>query len=64
MSATDQYLGSHEAVASLLDLRSGFDGNYMRNGNQHFKRIEDVAVVPERVSELFDLYVARFNVLG
>lgn len=55
MSA-DQYMGSHEAVASLLDLRSGFDGsNYMRNGNHHFKRIEDVAVVPERVTELFHL---------
>ncbi|KAK1148951.1 hypothetical protein N8T08_007626 [Aspergillus melleus] len=55
--SSDQYMGSHEAVASLLDLRSGFDGsNYMRNGNHHFKRIEDVAVVPERVTELFDLF--------
>lgn len=54
--SSDQYMGSHEAVASLLDLRSGFDGsNYMRNGNHHFKRLEDVAVVPERVTELFDL---------
>lgn len=54
--STDQYMGSHEAVASLLDLRSGYDGtNYMRNGNHHFKRIEDVAVVPERVTELFNL---------
>lgn len=48
------HMGSHEAVASLLDLRSGFDSNYMRNGNQ-FKRIEDVIVLPERVTELFDL---------
>jgi hypothetical protein len=54
--SSDQYMGSHEAVASLLDLRSGFDGsNYMRNGTHHFKRIEDVVVVPERVTELFDL---------
>ncbi|GMG07653.1 unnamed protein product [Aspergillus oryzae] len=54
--SSDQYMGSHEAVASLLDLRSGFDvSNYMRNGSQHFKRIEDVVVVPERVTELFDL---------
>jgi hypothetical protein len=53
--SSDQYMGSHEAVASLLDLRSGFDGsNYMRNGNL-FKRIEDVLVVPEKVTELFDL---------
>lgn len=49
-------MGSHEAVVSLLDLRSGFDGsNYMRNGNNQFKRIEDVIVLPERVTELFDL---------
>jgi hypothetical protein len=56
--STDQYMGSQEAVASLLDLRSGFDGsNYMRNGNHQFKRIEDVMVVPEKVTELFNLYV-------
>lgn len=56
--SSDHYMGSHEAVASLLDLRSGFDGfSYMRNGTHHFKRLEDVVVVPERVKELFDLYV-------
>ncbi|PWY73755.1 C6 transcription factor [Aspergillus sclerotioniger CBS 115572] len=60
--STDQYMGSHEAVASLLDLRSGFDGtNYMRNGNHHFKRIEDVAVVPERVTELFNLFFTFYH---
>lgn len=49
-------MGSHEAVASLLDLRSGFDSsNYMRNGNHQFKRIEDIVVLPERVTELFDM---------
>ena len=54
--SSDQYMGSQEAVASLLDLRSGFDGsNYMRNGNHQFKRIEDVIVVPEKVTELFNL---------
>lgn len=53
--SSDQYMGSQEAVASLLDLRSGFDGsNYMRSGNQ-LKRIEDVIVVPEKVTELFNL---------
>lgn len=56
--SSDQYLGSQEAVASLLDLRSGFDGsNYMRSGNQ-LKRIEDVMVVPEKVAELFNLYAS------
>ncbi|OOF96035.1 hypothetical protein ASPCADRAFT_146632 [Aspergillus carbonarius ITEM 5010] len=60
--STDQYMGSHEAVASLLDLRSGYDGtNYMRNGNHHFKRIEDVAVVPERVTELFNLFFTFYH---
>lgn len=54
MSA-DQYMGSQEAVASLLDLRSGFDGtNFMRNGGQ-IRRIEDVMVAPEKVAELFNM---------
>ncbi|KAJ5130343.1 uncharacterized protein N7515_006382 [Penicillium bovifimosum] len=60
MSA-DQYMGSQEAVASLLDLRSGFDGsNFMRNGVQ-IKRIEDVMVVPEKVSELFNLFFTYYH---
>lgn len=54
--STDQYMGSQEAVASLLDLRSGFDGaKYMRNGSHQLKRIEDIMVVPEKVTELFSL---------
>lgn len=54
--STDQFMGSHEAVASLLDLRSGFDGsNYMRNGGHQFKRIEDVLIATDRVTELFNL---------
>ncbi|OJJ51263.1 hypothetical protein ASPZODRAFT_127303 [Penicilliopsis zonata CBS 506.65] len=61
MSA-DQYMGSHEAVASLLDLRSGFDGaGYMRNGNHQLKRIEDVAVGPEKVTELFNLFFMFYH---
>ncbi|KAF4254088.1 hypothetical protein KXW98_000682 [Aspergillus fumigatus] len=59
--SSDQYMGSHEAVASLLDLRSGFEGsNYMRNGNL-FKRIEDVVVAPEKVTELFDLFFMFYH---
>ena len=55
--STDQYMGSQEAVASLLDLRSGFDGsNFMRNGNQPMKRLEDVMIAPDKVTELFNLY--------
>ncbi|KAJ5174874.1 uncharacterized protein N7482_000751 [Penicillium canariense] len=62
MSSADQYMGSQEAVASLLDLRSGFDGtNYMRNGNSKLKRIEDVMVVPEKVTELFNLFFTYYH---
>lgn len=54
--SNDQYMGSHEAVASLLDLRSGYDGtNYLRNGGHQFKRIEDVMVATDRINELFSL---------
>lgn len=60
--SSDQYMGSQEAVASLLDLRSGFDcSNYMRNGNQQFKRIEDVMVVSENVTELFKLFFLFYH---
>lgn len=55
MSADHCMVSSHEAVASLLDLRSGFDGSsYLRNGPQ-LKRLEDVIVPTDRVTELFDL---------
>lgn len=53
----DQFMGSHEAVASLLDLRSGFDNSsYLRNADGQIiipKRIEDVSVSPDRVVEIF-----------
>ncbi|KAJ5212253.1 uncharacterized protein N7498_003899, partial [Penicillium cinerascens] len=61
MSA-DQYMGSQEAVASLLDLRSGFDSsNFMRNGGHQIKRIEDVMVVPEKVAELFNMFFTYYH---
>ncbi|KAJ5132225.1 hypothetical protein N7448_006383 [Penicillium atrosanguineum] len=60
--STDQYMGSQEAVASLLDLRSGFDSsNYMRNGGTQIKRIEDVMVVPEKATELFNLFFTYYH---
>ncbi|QKX62890.1 uncharacterized protein TRUGW13939_10058 [Talaromyces rugulosus] len=60
--STDQYIGSHEAVASLLDLRSGFDGtNYLRNGSHQFKRIEDVMVATDRINELFNLFFTFYH---
>ncbi|KAJ5684365.1 uncharacterized protein N7477_000710 [Penicillium maclennaniae] len=60
--STDQYMGSQEAVASLLDLRSGYDSsNYLRNGGTQIKRIEDVMVVPEKASELFNLFFTYYH---
>jgi hypothetical protein len=57
MAAAEEYMRPHEAVASLLDLRSGLDSSsYSRSpGGQIVlpKKLEDVSVVPERVSELF-----------
>ena len=54
----DQWNGSHEAVAGLLDLRSGIDSStgYARSPGAPLatsKRIEDVVVSNERVAELF-----------
>jgi hypothetical protein len=54
----DQWNGSHEAVAGLLDLRSGVDSStgYTRSPSGPLaisKRIEDVVVSNERVAELF-----------
>jgi hypothetical protein len=54
----DQWNGSHEAVAGLLDLRSGVDSStgYARSPSGPLamsKRIEDVVVSNDRVAELF-----------
>ena len=54
----DQWNGSHEAVAGLLDLRSGIDSStgLARSPSGQLstsKRIEDVTVSNERVAELF-----------
>ncbi|KAK2797559.1 hypothetical protein FQN50_009154 [Emmonsiellopsis sp. PD_5] len=61
----DQYMGSHEAVASLLDLRSGIDSsNFLRSPSGQLsmsKRIEDVSVPPERVTELFSLFFTFYH---
>lgn len=60
-STLDQYMGSQEAVASLLDLRSGLDGgSYLRSPNGQMvppKRLENVVLVHDRVQELFRQYV-------
>ena len=56
----DQY-GSREAVAGLLDLRSGIDSltGFARSPARqsvHAKVIENVVVPKERISELFNRY--------
>ena len=55
----DQWNGSQEAVASLLDLRSGFDGSngYSRSPKAQAvqsKRIEDVTITPDKVNDIFN----------
>ncbi|SLM39609.1 c6 transcription factor [Lasallia pustulata] len=56
-STLDQYMGSQEAVASLLDLRSGLDGGaYLRSPSGQMippKRLENVVLIHDRVQELF-----------
>lgn len=56
----DQYLGSQEAVASLMDLRSGIEGgSFMRRpGGQVYpsRRIEDLILISERIRDLHQQY--------
>ncbi|KAI9821069.1 MAG: hypothetical protein M1827_003802 [Pycnora praestabilis] len=61
-SRLDQYMGSHEAVTSLLDLsKSGLDGSgAFRSPNSltgTLRKIEDVTISHDRVTELFNQYV-------
>lgn len=61
-SPISQWGGSQEAVAGLLDLKSGYDSSsgYLRNfakQSEPAKRIEDVAVSQDQVDEVFHLYV-------
>ncbi|KAI9872723.1 MAG: hypothetical protein M1830_001260 [Pleopsidium flavum] len=64
-STHDQYIGSQEAVASLLDLRSGYDGAaYLRNSNSQavlFRRIDDVSLTIDRVRELFKHFFTFYH---
>ena len=57
----DQYMGSEEAVASLMDLRSGLEGgSFLRSPNAQLlltRRIGDIALPHDRVQELFQQYV-------
>ncbi|KZF24478.1 hypothetical protein L228DRAFT_252699 [Xylona heveae TC161] len=61
----EQYMGSHEAVASLLDLRQGLDGSgsYISTSDAQagVKRLETVALTPERVADLFSHYFTFYH---
>ena len=56
-SAMDQYMGSEEAVASLLDLRSGQDGrSFLRSPNGQVRpsrRLENVVLADEQINNLY-----------
>lgn len=59
-SPLDQYMGSHDAVNSLLDLKTG--GDFLKSPNPRAKpaqRLEDIVLTPEQINELFDMLVKR-----
>ena len=66
-SSMDQYLGSQEAVASLMELRSGVDnGAFMNNGKSvsiPLRRLENVVLTPDNVCDLFQRSVRLFLTL-
>ncbi|KAL9613159.1 MAG: hypothetical protein Q9167_002279 [Letrouitia subvulpina] len=64
-SNLDHYIDSEEAVASLLDLRSGLEGgSFLRSPNGHIhppRRIESVTLQHDRVLELFRRFFRLFH---
>ena len=56
-SSIDQYIGSQEAVASLMDLKSGVEGgSYLRGSNSSLlpsRRLEGVILTQDRIRHLF-----------
>ena len=57
-------MGSQEAVASLMDLRSGIEGgSFIRSpsGQVHpSRRIEGLILISDRVRDLYQQYVTMF----
>lgn len=54
----DHFMGSEEAVASLMDLRSGLCGSFLRSPQlPPTRRIGDVVLTQDRANELFQQYV-------
>lgn len=60
-SSLDQYMGSQEAVSTLMDLRSGVEGgSLMRSPKVQIlpsRRIEEVLLTHDYIRDLFHLYV-------
>ena len=60
-SALDQYMGSEEAVSTLMDLKSGLDGGSLArspNGNPlASRRLENVLLTEDCIQDLFHKYV-------
>ncbi|KAF2458306.1 hypothetical protein BDY21DRAFT_284409 [Lineolata rhizophorae] len=53
----EQFLGSHEAAGSLLDLKQGIEGyGASPNARQLIRSLEDVVLAPDRIQELFVEY--------
>jgi hypothetical protein len=61
-SSLDQYMGSQEAITTLLDLRSGLDGtSFMRSpSGQANRSLEGVVLPMDRVKHLFQLQVPSY----
>ncbi|MCJ1293146.1 hypothetical protein MMC34_004699 [Xylographa carneopallida] len=64
-SSLDQYMGSQEAVASLLDLKSGLDGgSFLRSPNGQIippRRLDDVVLTAERIRDLFQIFFTLYH---
>ncbi|KAI9673585.1 MAG: hypothetical protein M1817_002221 [Caeruleum heppii] len=65
-SSQESYMGSHEAVASLLGLRQGPDGaaEYMKNADAQaagLRKLENIRLTGDRVAELFVQYFAYYH---
>ncbi len=60
--ALEQYMGSQEAVASLMDLRSGLEGgSFLRSPSSQqllpSRRLEAVVLFYDRIRDLFQMFV-------
>lgn len=60
------YLGSHEAVATLLDLKQGLDGSANLGPSSagprlQLRSLEDVVLAPDRVQELFQEFFTNYH---